>query len=204
MVALRLRFGAVLMAFLAGALGGCGPGLQEARQLGFASVEEMETAKSEGYSDKAEYDARYPQLGFSSLTEMRSLQARNFLTKQDYLDVKAFTPDVFVRKCFEVNRISYAYICRGRRLSWTVRLVAVNGSSARFTPLEERGESLSLEIDSKAFFDHVNPSLRTERHLGITFEIDGVVGARNFKRPNIDNITHAILVAAPFKTDNAG
>lgn len=175
-------------------LAGCGPSLQDARKLGFSSVEEMKKAKNEGYKDKSEYDTRHQKYGFSSLPEMLALQARNYVLKQDYLDVKALTPQVYWRTCFETNRINYAYACRGRRMSWRVQLISTDENWARLKPLDKKGNTLrfDLEVESKTFLKHFNapPS------LGGTFEIDGLLGARNFKRPNIDDISYASQVTA--------
>jgi hypothetical protein len=168
---------------------GCGPSLEDARKLGFSSVEEMEKAQNEGYRDKAEYDARYKKFGFSSLPEMLALQARNYGVKQDYLKVKELTPQVYWRTCFQSNRINYAYSCRGQRISWRAQLVSTDGNWVRLKVLDEKGNPLSfdLEVESKSFLEHFSepPS------LGGTFEIDGVVGARDFKYPNIDDISYA-------------
>ena len=181
-------------------LSGCGPSLQDARKLGFSSVEEMEKAKNEGYKDKSEYDVRYERFGFSSLSEMLALQARNYTIKQDYLYVKALTPEVYWRTCFQSNRINYAYTCRGRRISWNVQLVSTDDNWVRLKPLDERWNVLpfDMEFESKTFLNHFNaPPV-----LGGTFEIDGMLGARNFKRPNIDDISHAIQANAPLVSDH--
>jgi len=176
-------------------LAGCSPSLQDARKLGFSSVEEMKKAKNEGFKYKFEYDVRYRKFGFSSLPEMVELQARNYAVKQDYLDVKALTPEVYWLTCFETNRINYAYTCRGRRISWRVQLVSTDENWARLKPLGEKGNTLhfDLEVESKTFLKH----FKEPPSLGGTFEIDGLLGARNFKLPNIDEISYASLVTAP-------
>lgn len=195
MIFSQLALNIVLAVGVVSVLAGCRPNLQDAQKLGFSSVEEMKNATSEGYKDKSEYDMRYKKNGFSSLSEMMALQARNYSLKKDYLDVKALTPEIYWRTCVTTNRINYAYSCRGRRMSWKVQLVSIEGNWARLKPLDEKGYTLpfELEVESKTFLKHFYalPS------LGGTFEIDGLLGSRNFKRPNIDNITYASLVTPP-------
>ena len=64
-ISLKLSIGA-LTVFILTLTTGCGPSLNDAKQLGFDSVEEMKTAKKNGLNTKAELnDADAKKAGFA-------------------------------------------------------------------------------------------------------------------------------------------
>jgi hypothetical protein len=181
--AFKILFISSLIVFLAS----CGPRLEDARKLGFSTIAEMKKAKEDGYKDKADYDQRYTKFGFDSLEEMLYLQERNYISKTDYLKVIDFSPEFYFKNCLEVNRISYAYFCRGNRISWIVVLVSVDKDWARLQVRNDDGTWVAspFEVESKSFLVQANGSAK----LGDFYEVDGVIGARNFKFSNIDKVT---------------
>lgn len=80
---------ATLIATLASffALTACGPNLNDAKNLGFETVEQMKKLQADGYKTMDEfYVARAKKLGFESVEQMKTLQARGFETQQNYID----------------------------------------------------------------------------------------------------------------------
>jgi hypothetical protein len=179
-----LAFLALIFPFL---FSGCNQSLNDARSLGFLSLDEMNKAKEEGYKNKADYEKRYLKFGFNSLDEMQTLQKRNYKLKSEYDVVKSLTPDYYLTNCFEINRISYVYFCRGKRISWKIQLLSIDKDWAKFQVLNENKNVTTppLQIESKSFLDF----FKGPNVIGTVYEIDGAIGARNFRFPDIDHIS---------------
>jgi hypothetical protein len=122
----------ILFVALNSLLIGCKPNIEDAKKLGFESVEEMERFKFRGYRSMAEYKK-----------------------------VKEFTAQYFYNNCEKANSESYNSKCLGRRISWFGVVNSVTESNvANIKILDDNLKPIEsgFDIDSKSLGQNLKSS----------------------------------------------
>ncbi len=76
---MRADIKSFLVAVCVSLLVGCGPSLEDAKKLGFESVDEMKSLQAQGFKNKSEYgESEAKKLGFSNFDEMKKAISQGF------------------------------------------------------------------------------------------------------------------------------
>ncbi len=100
------------------------------------------------------------KLGFESLEQMTAFQARGYKSMNDYQKVKELTPDYFYKNCRKATDEVYNTNCKGKKISWTGIIQEINSSSIRIVVLGDNLQPLEegLTIDSKSLKEKIKES----------------------------------------------
>lgn len=100
------------------------------------------------------------KLGFESLEQMAAFQARGYKSMNDYQKVKELTPDYFYKNCYEASKEVYNRNCKGKKISWTGIIQYKTSSSVRIVVLGDNMKPLQkdLTIDSKSLKEKIKES----------------------------------------------
>lgn len=112
-------------------LTGCAPNIQDAKKLGFESVEQMEAFKARGYKSMS-----------------------------DYAKVKEMTPDFFYENCKIKSSDHYEKNCLGKKISWHGEIVKIGPSIVEVLILNDDLSAIKnvFSIDSKSLREKISES----------------------------------------------
>ncbi len=110
---------------------GCTPNIEDAKKLGFQSVEQMEAFKARGYKSMS-----------------------------DYAKVKEITPDFFYENCKMKSRDHYEKNCLGGKISWYGEIVKIGSSVVEVSILNDDMTAIrnAFSIDSKSLREKISES----------------------------------------------
>lgn len=169
----------------------CGPNLEDAKKLGFESLEEMKDLQAQGYPTKNDFDMRYKKFGFDTPEEMQLVQTRGYATKEIYKSVKALTPQKFNEICMKETPENYKSQCLGKQVSWLGRVESVSNSfGVNIRVLNDDGTvpDSSFTVDIKSLLSSVSLGDK-----GKLIEFDGRIAKRNVISPDVESIGYARL-----------
>lgn len=100
------------------------------------------------------------KLGFESLEQMAAFQARGYNSMNDYRSVKELTPDYFYKNCSKAMPEFYNNNCKNKKISWSGIVENINSSAIRIVVLDNNLQPLEggLTIDSKSLKEKISES----------------------------------------------
>jgi hypothetical protein len=101
------------------------------------------------------------ELGFESVEQMQQLKARGYDDYNSYKEAKKLTPEFFNEECKKKPKDIYSSVCFGKKISWKGLLKESSGSDgASVDVLSSNKNNLEVlfSIDSKSLAEKVKPS----------------------------------------------